>query len=624
MTYTRLLKLDDDTEAALIQYLNTELTTHRAERSRYDEQLVDWNQDYWAEPVVKEKTFPFQGACSIIIPLTAIAVESIHADTMTSVFGLPDTLNVTPRAPEFADAARDWENFINYTMESTKFRRRMESSILELEKFGTGVGKIKYEKVTRYGMKDIAGEEVEFPVVVSDGPVPCTVSLSRFVMPFSAQDTQTAPWCGELHTSTPDEIARMEEEGFFDKKTFEKVANFSFINNQDDKKEWQQAENEKRTPVISDKRVNYYEIWCDFKVEGKLPDYMLDYKTTIKKRAIQVFFHYDSQTIMGVRYNTHSDLRRPYRTGVYIPVENRWPGIGVCKQNDQFQLEVTIQHRQRIDNATIANIRMFKVAKMSGYGPREPIFPGKMWFLDDMKDIESFQVGEIYPSSYNNEQQTLLYSQQRTGVNDLSLGMQQAGTPGTATSDLARVQEGKKKSDYIKGNIKDYLTDLSYDMFDVMQTYGSRNVTYLSLNDPSGVVSKILTMPNEAIRDAAVFKINISGQSSNQILDQQNFQQLSQFTVQYWTQMMQLAMQTGNPQLMQDLTIKAMMAGTDTYTQILQNMNIKNIDRLIIDPKMLQTLMVPPQQPQQQLMGAEGDPNQLLIGGGNQGTPAPQ
>ena len=588
MSYPRLLNLDAETKAGLIAWLNTEILNHRSERGQYDDTLVQYNQDYWAEPVTKEKTFPFKGACSIIIPLTAIAVEAIHASIMTTMFAMPDFVNVDIRVPEYTDLTRKFEDYANYELtERIKIRDKIEPAYLCLEKFGNGIAKSYYNKIIKYGVREIAGEEVEFPVTIYDGADIASVHPSRFMMPFNAQDPQLAPWVGEQRESTYAELKVMEESGLLYPGVAEKLKDYLTSGQDLDKVQNEQEQNEKRAPVVPNLRQDWYEIWTDYDIDKSGTD-----------KGIQVFYHYDAQLLMAVRYNTYSNLRRPYRCGVYIPVEGRWAGIGICKQNDQFQLEVTIQHRQRIDNATIANIRMFKVAKMSGYGPKEPIFPGKMWFLDDMKDIEAFQIGEIYPSSYNNEQQAVIYSQQRTGVNELTLGMPQSGTPGTATSDLSRVQESRKKADYILQNVKKFTSDVIYDTFDINQTFGPQDSAYLRVNDPLGELQALLSLPPEDIRDAIVLKFNISGQNSNQILDQQNLQQISQFAQTYWQQMIALAQGMGNQQLAMQLSQSAMLAATETMKQILVNFNVRNIDRMIFNPaKLMESLNAPPQLP---------------------------
>jgi len=533
---------------------------------------------------------------------------------MGTVFGMPEFLNVTARSPQYADSLKLFEDYANYElMDRIKIKKKMEPSILTLEKFGNGIAKAYYNKVLRFGVREVGGVETEFPVSIYDGADVASVHPSRFMMPFNSQDPQMAPWAGELRTATNSALQAYEDSGMFDKGITKEIGEFYVTApEQQDRVQLAQEQNENRVPIVPNVQQEYYEIWTEWDID-KSGD----------KKAVQIFYHYDAQVVMGVRYNNFSDLRRPYRCGVYIPVEGRWAGIGICKQNDQFQLEVTIQHRQRIDNATIANIRMFKVAKMSGYGPKEPVFPGKMWFLDDMRDIEAFQLGEIYPSSFNNEQQAVLYSQQRTGVNELTLGMPSAGTPGTATGDLTRVQESKRKFDFIVNNIKDYTLDVVYDIFDIIQTYGPKQVTYAQANDPTGELMRILSLPNEAIRDSVIFKMNISGQSSNQILDQQNLQQVASFTTQYWQQMIALAQGMENPQLAQQMSMKAMSAATEVTKQLYEGLNVKNIERLLFDPS---SMAPPPQQmaPPPNAMGMQNVGEQLLGGGGNPRAEIPQ
>ena len=74
-------------------------------------------------------------------------------------------------------------------------------------------------------------------------------------------------------------------------------------------------------------------------------------------------------------------------------MEGRWTGIGVGKQNEQFQALITTIHRQRLDAGTLANMGQLALKKTSGYGPDEPIWPGKMWFVDNpATDIREFSL----------------------------------------------------------------------------------------------------------------------------------------------------------------------------------------------------------------------------------------
>jgi hypothetical protein len=574
MSYPRLLRLDSKVEESLKSYLDAELSNHYAERGAFLDDLINAQKDYWAKPETKQRTFPFTGAANIIIPLTAIAFEAIHARSMTTLFGLKQMVAAKAITPEMSDLAPKFESFIEHELKQSKFKANLEPSIIEIEKFGTGVGKSSYCKVVKYGMRTIGTQEEEFPVVVKQGATADAVPLSRFMMPFTAKDPQSSPWVGEELTMTPTEIQLHEESGLFVKGIHAKLNQYyyqigSTSINSGQKFEDTQAALENRTAYLP-QRLTFAELWLGYDVgdNGRM-------------REIVVHYHRESRTLLSVRYNYYSDLRRPYRTGVYFPVEHRWTGIGICKQNEQFQAEITTQHRQRLDNATLANMRMIKVSKLSGYGPKEPVFPGKMWFLDDMTHVEAIQMGEIYPSAYNNEQQSLLYSQQRSGVNEVTLGMPQAGTPGTATGDLQRVQEGRRKFDYTFGNIKTFVNEILMDFACNIQQFGPRNVSWFD-NADGQQAKMVLDMPAEQLRDGMLIELRLAGEQENKIIDRQNWTQIAGMLQQYYSSLIQLAMGTGDQQLAMAISKKAMQAASEAMKQVVESYDLKNIDRIVM------------------------------------------
>lgn len=587
--YPRELYLDPEREQALISYLETELFNHYAERSGHVDDLMRWQKDYWAKPTSTRATFPFTGAATIVIPLSAIAVEAVHARTMTMMFGIPQFVSAHAVSNDWDNATRPVERFMDRELlTEMKCRKSFGDCFLEAEKFGTMIGKTGYEKVVKTAVRTVGDVDEEFDVVVRQGATFEAVSDARFLMPYSAKDPQTATWCGEEHTASAYEVMLMEESGLFrpgtivDKGPDSDPANWSklksWVNtgmgetnlNEGKKFEKQQETLENTTPVFPG-TIDWQEIWCAFDVDGSR-----------KPKEICVHFHRGSRNILSCRYNWHSDLRRPYRTGVYFPVEHRWRGIGICKQNEQFQREVTTQHRQRLDNATLANMRMIKVSKLSGYGPREPIFPGKMWFVDDMSHIETFQLGEVYPSSYQNEQATLIYSQQRSGINETNLGMPQVGTPGTATSDLARIQEGNKKFDFVYANHKEFANEIIMDTAENIQQFGPRRIQYFDEIEGGKLVKGFFDMPVGLVRDGLLIQLKAAGQQQNKILDRQNWQQIAAMLQQYYVGLIDLAMPLGDKQLIQTIFYKGMGAATEAMRQIFDSYDIRNVDRMIV------------------------------------------
>lgn len=552
---------------------------HDFERPQMIDELKMWQNDYWAKPVSDRKTFPFTGAANIIIPLTAIAFETIHARTMTTLWASKPFLSVKSHGGvEFDQAEKPLENWLEYELHNNiKIFKPVNDAIMELEKFGTGILKSGYEKIVKKGVRKSESGNQEFPVLIKDGATLDYVPQANFLFPHSFKDTQLDPWAGEVHGEHPYRVKLLEDAGLFRKGSYEKLLPYSLGTQFSQGStagtarsyELKQEELEKRRSHLPHK-VYWQEIQLSFDIDE---DNELE--------EIIVHYHLDSNTLLSVRYNWYDDLHREYRTGVYMNLEGRWRGIGICKQNEAFQRAITTMHRQRLDAGTLANMGMLKIHRMSGYGPKEPIFPGKMWFLDDMTHVEPFKLSEVYNSAFANESGTLVYSQQRTGVNEATLGMPAVGTPGTATSDLARIQEGNKKFDFIMKNVKMFLNDVILDIFCNIVQFGPKNIAYFDYADGGELLKNILTMPVSLIRQSLIFDVVAAGQQSNRILDRQNWMQISQLITQYYQALLLLTQ--GQPQLQQIVLQKGMIAATEAMRQILDTFDVKNKERIIVE-----------------------------------------
>lgn len=577
MDYPRLIYLDEETETALTSYIESELVTHYGERSAWVDDLTELQKEYFAEPSKTEKKFPFTGAANLIIPLIAIVVEALHSKVMTSLFALEE-FAVVKVPPPNEQINQGLSKFVNYQLleNGVDMYRFCDNAFLEGFKLGSMVGKVGWYRVEKTVIREIGDESNEFTVVTKQGPCADNVPLANFLMPFSAQSVESAPWVGEEHNPTAYEFKDMCDSGFFYEDTWEKVAYFETTFNSQEQSSYKyqrELEELQDQTTLWPKNIGFVEFWTCWNVDNN---------PNGKKKEIVVYYHRMSRRIIGVRYNWYDDLRKPYRTGKYFNVENRWAGIGAGKQTKVFQKEVTVQHRQRLDNATIANIRMFKINKMAGYSPGEPIFPGKLWFVDNMDDIESLEAGEVYPSSFNDEIQTLQYAQQRNGVNDLNLGMPQVGTPGTATSDMQRLQEGSRKYDYTTKNFKRFAQEIAQDVIYNACQFGAKNIDiYQFIPDGPAVKQFIESTPIELIRQQLIMNIKLVGQNENKLQERASWTQISGQLTQYYTQVWQFAQMLGDKNLMAMLAKMIPSGATEAMAQILQTYDIPNIDRII-------------------------------------------
>jgi hypothetical protein len=98
-----------------------------------------------------------------------------------------------------------------------------------------------------------------------------------------------------------------------------------------------------------------------------------------------------------------------YRTdGVY--------GHGYAELLETYQEELSSTHNQRLDNATVANVRALRVSpKARNLDANMELYPSAI-LVGEKDDIEAIQVGDVYPSTFKNEEMTLGLVARRAGI----------------------------------------------------------------------------------------------------------------------------------------------------------------------------------------------------------------
>jgi hypothetical protein len=577
--WPRQLNLSEEVEHRLSLWLHEEIHNARAEKQPLIDDWKKWQEQYWAKPKSEVKNWPFPKAANIVIPLTATAVEAVHARLLNTLFTAEPFFSIRPRSAEWIEPAPKVEAWFQTEIEnpnSINMFRFSSESLMELCKLGTCVGKSGYDRVVMKSLRSYeGGHEEDVWVERRNGAVLDYLPIANFLIRAADWDPQSAAWVGEEHRFTWGELKRMALAGRIDPDKLEEIRTHwtsSRSETAGDPGEYDRKIDElsKTEPIWHDE-FKLQEIWCRFDVDGDGID-----------EEIVLDFHWKTMTLLSVRYNWYSDLHRPYRGCPYVPVEGRFWGIGIGKQNEQFQEEITTMHRQRLDNATLANMGMVAVKKNTDYGPDEPIFPGKMWMLDDpSKDITPFKLSEVYPSSFSNESVTLNYSEKRTGVNDMILGQESGGTPGTATGDLARLAEGNKRFDAVLKNVRRWLSQLGTDLLANYQQFGDQDRHWVILGEDGQWVEQVLSLPSQLVRDGAIVEVTATDSITNREVNQQHMLGLMQMLERYYQGQLQLASML-DPQLAAQVAQMAMIASTEATKRLLETFDIPDAEKLLL------------------------------------------
>lgn len=577
-SWPRMIKLSAEAEGRLSEWLYDEIFQARTERQPLIKDWTRWQKQYWARPEKAVRNWPFPRAANIVVPMTAIAVEAVHARLVNTLFSVEPFYSMRPRVPQWIDLTPKVEKWFQQKIEDREeigMYKFCVESLLELCKLGTCVGKTGYvreiKKSLRFGTDGI---ETPFYYESRNGASLHYVPLANFFSRIAETDPQDAPWCGELHTFTWAELKRMSLSGRIDRKILEEIK-MRFVTSisefeGDGQGYHHEIDKLGNTEPVWHEKFHIYEIWCSFDVDGDGID-----------EEIVVDFHWESKKFLSIRYNWYDDLRKPYRVNQYIAVEGRMYGIGIGKQNEQFQEQITTVHRQRLDNATLANMGMLALKKNSGYGPREPIFPGKMWFLDDVQDIEPIKLSEVYNSAFASESAIVRYSEMRTGVNEVLLGLPQEGTPGTATGDLARLAEGNKRFDFVLKGVRDWLSDLGLDLISNYQQFGNRNLHFLTMGEDGQIIEAFLALPTTLVRQGAFLDVTSTSSITNREVEQRQWMAIFQLINQHAQAVLQLAGAI-DPELFAKLAMEGIRTSGEAMARLLSTFNEIDTDKLIL------------------------------------------
>ena len=107
--WPKMLKLSKERETVLIAWLSSEITSGWLEKEDVVADWKKWQNDYWAQPETKVKNFPFKKAANIVIPLTAIAVEAVHARLMNTIWTVEPFWSIRPRTLRWIEGAKPVE-----------------------------------------------------------------------------------------------------------------------------------------------------------------------------------------------------------------------------------------------------------------------------------------------------------------------------------------------------------------------------------------------------------------------------------------------------------------------------------------------------------------------------------
>lgn len=422
--------LGQDVNAEVDWYVKNQLeslvTSHQ---DLHKNKLPRWRKAYLGRPSEETRNFPFPNAANTVVQVVGQTVDTMVARVM----GLVWATHPLWAFQNFIKASNDQERKNNEddrkVLEDFMDLMGFEPSELNLHevealwyteaaKLGTSFVKLSVEDdveavVTGYTdsgevSKGFKGKEE----TVYAGPRVTNLRHEDLVVDARATDFERADFVAARRTLTRFQLEERGFKGHYDKFAVDKIL-LSPDRHAPEAIQRMELQDQGIAPTVRPDTTAEWDIWeCWFPWWHKG-----------RKYRLIVSYHKGSNTVMRRVFNFMPNnmlgIKRAklgYRTtGAY--------GHGYSELLETYQEEISTIHNQRLDNATVANIRALRVSpRARAIDGNCELYPGAL-FVAEKDEIEAIQIGDVYGSTFQNEQLTLELVQQRAGVSPAVAGM---------------------------------------------------------------------------------------------------------------------------------------------------------------------------------------------------------
>lgn len=536
---------DEDELKSVVDGLCKDYSNERAARSEKERTWAKWRRQFEARPARKRKDTPYPNASNVSPPGAQIIGQGLWAHLQ----GMYDAVD----PPWYVEPLREGDKeLIRQSAVLTKYYNILSKSRLDLNMskvkrdflqevavMGSCFMKVPWTVRPWYFKDDSGGTEREVSAMLHDGPELIVVPLEDVVYPQEWDSVQTMPWFAHDVRKAEYEIRDLVTRGVYEGEAAERV-----LDNPDNS-----SSERKRT------RDDIMRSDSDYEGEFVLTEFYFYYDSDGDGLHEDLVFtvHVPTGTVLRQDYNRFG--YRMISAGAFInrtfAVEGR--GSGQTCEYQQDELEGI--HNVRNDNMKFSNMRMLAVRRGT-FRENEAIYPGKIFQTDNPReDIQPIQLGEVYPSSLQAEQQTMSYAREASGMSSVMSGFsdQTLGTRDTYRGQAMRMQKGQGLFSTIAQGLNECFSEVGMMIF--FQLVKNRDRVLSNerkakrLNEEElAVLGSVLSVRFEEIPQKLAFHIRTSDVDETYEAKRQNMLSLTQLFAQYAQQVTPLAMQLFGPQ----------------------------------------------------------------------------
>lgn len=439
------LDLDKDQKDRLLRIISTAVDNYETNTKDFRQEIYKWDDQY--EGILPSKTFPWEGCANYHVPITELNVNSLYSRVIKR-FRTMEYLRVKAYRDN-KERALLTQKYLRYLFEKKmQYTDLLMSVGRDILKYGSGVfittweyyEKKKKVVVPKQKQKKVGQDPMTGQVIYD--------TFTEYVVEKRTRLEQTPKieWVDLIDYFRSEETNRFVEPVWEARRIYMSPSEFYHKAQKED------YDIDEVTEIIN---TEMRKLPSDQQFINKLSEreiiewwgwINLDDSTDEEfSEPERIVFTYDRKAKKILKV-----MRFPYlfdeSNFTVINMERRattWKGRGLCQKLEHVNTEMDKLHDLYIDSAAIVTCKSFK--KKRGADTNfllENFYPGVVWDVGKMDDIEVMNLGDVPIAPMNELRLLTELAAKQTGIGAYQTGQDIGPSQPTASGQLAVIQEG--------------------------------------------------------------------------------------------------------------------------------------------------------------------------------------
>jgi hypothetical protein len=573
---------------------------------------------YYARPLTQRRTFPWDNASNIVVPIIRTASDALASKYVQQVLSPRHTWVASTNNEQWRDKLPAWLDYQNWAADGNVFDifEPSWSCISEMVPLGTGYLQLGWAKkiVTRY-VPGKANRGAPVQVEISRGPTVEHVP-GDMLMHIPGYTIQESPVVIRQRWLSRTEMIQFASSADWDPETVDYV-----LDHPDDRPSQASIlgpEGNVRAGYGANAPIDQYdirELWVDWPTlrgSGVDPKVLHFDEVSADRPPCPVVLTIHPATGKLLRAIAHPYFfsHWPFYDLHYRKSAGRGDSDGVALMLEHIQAGVTTMTNQSVDALTLANSVNFATTDRDLYNQR--FAPNRPMFVREKEGIIPLNLSKQVVPDLQMMNFLIGQGERLTSVSDPALGHEtkMGGRPSPATSTLLMLQQLEQNSTPTIRLMRNRFSQIGEDIATLFQQFETDEDGRIgnALGEHDAQIVKELFLPMDSpVSGNVFFDMAALSETTNPDKERSTAVLVDQALTGYYSQLLQLAQIQMNPQLqspmIQEVAFKAMLAKTESMKRILASSDIDDVESYVIEM----------QDRQQQGMGIGGQPQQQLL-----------